>query len=222
MIRLLYFSITLILFLTGCKRDDILHKEFKFCEATINGIQYKDASTFGEMLGGFVVSPFGLNERFFIGIDTIAYLQFELENENDSNDLYNLFGGIAYPENVKFPLLNKEYTIRYNQKFETDKSTAMKFGFYLYEQRKNNPGSLPLGIIILEKFNLWSMNDYISLKGSVTFDSYNKRNKKYQGHFQLYKEAHELGVQDYVINGRFDVSVSKLKIRPMPNEKQRM
>lgn len=51
MIRLLYISITLLLLLGSCKRHEILNQEFIFCEATINDVQYKDASTFGELLG---------------------------------------------------------------------------------------------------------------------------------------------------------------------------
>jgi hypothetical protein len=206
MIRLLYISITLLLLLGSCKRYDILNQEFIFCEATINGAQYKDTSTFKELLG-FQALPFGAKQRFFIARDTIAYLQFKLVNINDPNDLYYLFGGIAYPENEKFPLLNKEYVIKYNQEFETDKSAAMEFEHYLYEQRRNNSSSLPFGVIILEKSKLWTMNDYISLKGGLTFESYNARNNKYQGHFQLYKEADELGIKDYIIIGQFDLSV---------------
>ncbi|MDC2222803.1 hypothetical protein [Bacteroides thetaiotaomicron] len=206
MIRLLYISITLLLLLGSCKRHEILNQEFIFCEATINDVQYKDASTFGELLG-YQTLPFATKERFFIERDTIAYLQFKLVNGNDPNDFYYLFGGITYPENEKFPLLNKEYVIKYSQEFETDKSAAIEFEHYLYEQRRNNPSSLPFGVIMLEENKYWAMNDYISLKGSVTFESYNAKNNKYQGYFQLYKEADELGIKDYVIIGQFDVLV---------------
>ena len=148
--RLLYISIILLMSLGSCKRHEILNQEFIFCEATINNVQYKDASTFKELLG-YQALPFATKERFFIGYDTIAYLQFKLVNNNDPNDFYYLFGGITYPKNEEFPLLNKEYIIKYNQNFETDKFIAVELEHYLYEQRKNNPNILPFGVILLEK-----------------------------------------------------------------------
>lgn len=83
--RLLYISIILLMSLGSCKRHEILNQEFIFCEATINNVQYKDASTFKELLG-YQALPFATKERFFIGYDTIAYLQFKLVNNNDPND----------------------------------------------------------------------------------------------------------------------------------------
>jgi len=205
--RLLYISIIFLMSLGSCKRHEILNQEFRFCEATINNVQYKDASTFKELLG-YQALPFATKERFFIGYDTIAYLQFKLVNNNDSNDFYYLFGGITYPKNEGFPLLNKEYIIKYNQDFETDKFIAVELEHYLYEQRKNNPNILPFGVILLEKDKgLGYKNDYISLKGSMIFESYNTKNNKYQGHFQLYKKADDLGYKDYAIIGQFDVVV---------------
>lgn len=205
--RLAYISIILLLLLGSCKRHEILNQEFIFCESTINNVQYKDASTFEELLG-YQALPFTTKERFFIGYDTIAYLQFKLVNINDPNDFYYLFGGITYPKNEEFPLLNKEYIIKYNQDFETDKFVAFEFEHYLNEQRKNNPNILPFGTILLEKNKGWGYkNDYISLKGKMTFESYNAKHHKYKGQFQLYKEADNLGLKDYAIIGQFDVVV---------------
>lgn len=117
-------------------------------------------------------------------------------------------GGITYPKNEEFPLLNKEYIIKYNQDFETDKFIAVELEHYLYEQRKNNPNILPFGVILLEKDKgLGDKNDYISLNGNMIFESYNTKNNKYQGHFQLYKKADDLGFKDYAIMGQFDVVV---------------
>ena len=41
----------------------------------------------------------------------------------------------------------------------------------------------------------------------MIFESYNTKNNKYQGHFQLYKKTDDLGFKDYAIIGQFDVVV---------------
>lgn len=199
--RLLCIAFLFQTLLGSCQWHDILDSEFIFCEATKNGISYKDASTVRKSLG-YERLPFARKKRFFIGYDSVAYLQFRLTNINIPDDCLYLFGGIVYPENEKFPLLNKEYIIKYNQEFETNKSAAYNFAEYLYEQRKNNKNSLPIGIILLNEENGEYTN---SLEGKLIFNSYNSKNHTYQGYFQLYREDREFGYRNYTIIGQFDV-----------------
>lgn len=198
----------LSLLLTSCHRHDILEDKRVFCEATINGIRYKDNPTVRELLGP-VALPFGTKERFLIGSDTIAYFQFELRNINKQEDFCYLLGGIAFSKYEKFPLLNKKYIIKYDQESEPDRASAYTKLFYLHEQRVNMPDSLPFGITLLEgrdKNGAW-MRNYVSLKGSLIFESYNSKKNKYQGSFLLYKDCNETEDKSYEIIGKFDVSI---------------
>ena len=104
--------------LAGCEKHDIMDIQTTYCKVIINGEEYKDAPTLREELGrhGY---PKSTKERIFIypNQENIAYLQFLLTDRNDKM-CYYLFGGIPFPEGETFPLLNKEYSLRYHPEFD--------------------------------------------------------------------------------------------------------
>ena len=114
----LLLGLIMICALSGCEKHDILDTRTTYCTVFINGEEYKDAPTLREQLGrnGY---PNSTKERIFIRKNqgNIAYLQFLLA-DNEDKKCYYLFGGIPFPEGESFPLLNKEYSLRYHPEFD--------------------------------------------------------------------------------------------------------
>ena len=114
----LLLGLIMICALAGCEKHDILDTRTTYCTIFINGEEYKDAPTLREQLrrNGY---PNSTKERIFIRKNqgNIAYLQFLLA-DNDDKKCYYLFGGIPFPEGESFPLLNKEYSLRYHPEFD--------------------------------------------------------------------------------------------------------
>lgn len=198
---------------TSCHKD-LLEIETVFCRASINGTSYRDAVKVKEVLGGVVTLPLGSSYRFFIGTDTVAYIQFKLKDANNEDDCRFLAGGIAFPKNEEFPALNKEYAISYDSNLEIDRGSFEHIftrGNYLSRLRSEATTPQPYGVMLLydkDDSGTQFRNEYISLSGSIVFERYDAKTQKYAGSFKLHKAAN-VDVKEYDITGNFNVSLLK-------------
>lgn len=199
--------------LVSCKKD-ILEAEQVFCRASINGTSYKDVVKVKEVFGGYNWLPLGASYRFFIGTDTVAYLQFKLKDINNEDDCRFLFGGIVFQKGEEFPLLSKEYAISYDPNLEiSERDIEFTFvrGCYLSGLRSDGATALPYGVMLLldkDDSGTHFRDKYISLQGSVVFERYDAKTKKYTGSFRLRKTASDDG-KSYEITGNFDTNLEK-------------
>ena len=174
----------MIFALEGCDKHDILDTRTTYCKVLINGKEYKDAPTLREQLGrnGYPYST--RKERIFIRKNqgNIAYLQFLLAN-NDDQKCYYLFGGIPFPEEETFPLLNKEYSLHHNPEFDTTDIPVDKITKDYIQSSGNQAG-----IMFIQKHYEISnelINPLYPLSGTIIFTEYNSKNQKYKGTWHM-------------------------------------
>ena len=186
--------------LAGCEKHDILDIRTTYCTVLINGEEYKDAPTLREQLGrrGY---PNSTKERIFIyrNQENIAYLQFLLTDNNDKK-CYYLFGGIPFPEGETFPLLNKEYSLRYHPEFDMTSIPVDRITKDYIQSFDNQDG-----IMFIKKHYKLSnefANSLCPLSGTIIFTEYNPKNKKYKGTWQM-----KNGDENYEIVGEFNSTV---------------
>ena len=199
LIRLL-LGLIIISALVGCEKHDIMDARTTYCKVLINGEEYKDAPTLREQLGrhGY---PNSTKERIFIyrNQENIAYLQFLLTDNNDKK-CYYLFGGIPFPEGETFPLLNKEYSLRYHPEFDMTSIPVDRITKDYIQSSGNQAG-----IMFIQKHYEMS-NELIDplypLSGTIIFTEYNPKNKKYKGTWQM-----KNGDENYEIVGEFNSTV---------------
>ena len=165
--------------MAGCEKHDILDTRTTYCTIFINGEEYKDAPTLREELGrnGY---PNSTKERIFIRKNqgNIAYLQFLLA-DNDDKKCYYLFGGIPFPEGESFPLLNKEYSLRYHPEFDITSIPAGRITENYIQSFGNQAG-----IMFVQKHYEMShelINPLYPLSGTIIFTEHNSKNQKYKG-----------------------------------------
>ena len=186
--------------LVGCEKHDILDTRTTYCTVLINGEEYKDAPTLREQLGrrGY---PNSTKERIFIyrNQENIAYLQFLLTDNNDKK-CYYLFGGIPFPEGETFPILNKEYSLRYHPEFDMTSIPVDRITKDYIQSSGNQAG-----IMFIQKHYEMS-NELIDplypLSGTIIFTEYNPKNEKYKGTWQMKNED-----ENYEIIGEFNSTV---------------
>ena len=177
-------GLIMIFALEGCDKHDILDTRTTYCKVLINGKEYKDAPTLREQLGrnGYPYST--RKERIFIRKNqgNIAYLQFLLAN-NDDQKCYYLFGGIPFPEEETFPLLNKEYSLHHNPEFDTTDIPVDKITKDYIQSSGNQAG-----IMFIQKHYEISnelINPLYPLSGTIIFTEYNSKNQKYKGTWHM-------------------------------------
>ena len=177
-------GLIMIFALEGCDKHDILDTRTTYCKVLINGKEYKDAQTLREQLGrnGYPYST--RKERIFIRKNqgNIAYLQFLLAN-NDDQKCYYLFGGIPFPEEETFPLLNKEYSLHHNPEFDTTDIPVDKITKDYIQSSGNQAG-----IMFIQKHYEISnelINPLYPLSGTIIFTEYNSKNQKYKGTWHM-------------------------------------
>ena len=187
--------------LAGCEKHDIMDIQTTYCKVIINGEEYKDAPTLREELGrhGY---PKSTKERIFIypNQENIAYLQFLLTDRNDKM-CYYLFGGIPFPEGETFPLLNKEYSLRYHPEFDMTSIPAGRITKDYIQSSGNQAG-----IMFVQKHYEMSnelINPLYPLSGTIVFTEYNPKNKKYKGTWHM-----KNGNENYEITGEFNSRVA--------------
>ena len=187
--------------LAGCEKHDIMDIQTTYCKVIINGEEYKDAPTLREELGrhGY---PKSTKERIFIypNQENIAYLQFLLTDRNDKM-CYYLFGGIPFPEGETFPLLNKEYSLRYHPEFDMTSIPAGRITKDYIQSSGNQAG-----IMFVQKHYEMSnelINPLYPLSGTIVFTEYNPKNKKYKGTWHM-----KNGNENYEITGEFNSTVA--------------
>ena len=187
--------------LAGCEKHDIMDIQTTYCKVIINGEEYKDAPTLREELGrhGY---PKSTKERIFIypNQENIAYLQFLLTDRNDKM-CYYLFGGIPFPEGETFPLLNKEYSLRYHPEFDMTSIPAGRITKDYIQSSGNQAG-----IMFVQKHYEMSnelINPLYPLLGTIVFTEYNPKNKKYKGTWHM-----KNGNENYEITGEFNSTVA--------------
>ena len=187
--------------LAGCEKHYILDIQTTYCKVIINGEEYKDAPTLREELGrhGY---PKSTKERIFIypNQENIAYLQFLLTDRNDKM-CYYLFGGIPFPEGETFPLLNKEYSLRYHPEFDMTSIPAGRITKDYIQSSGNQAG-----IMFVQKHYEMSnelINPLYPLSGTIVFTEYNPKNKKYKGTWHM-----KNGNENYEITGEFNSTVA--------------
>ena len=185
----------------GCEKHDILDIRTTYCTVLINGEEYKDAPTLREQLGrhGY---PNSTKERIFIyrNQENIAYLQFLLTDNNDKK-CYYLFGGIPFPEGETFPLLNKEYSLRYHPEFDMTSIPVDRITKDYIQSFDNQDG-----IMFIKKHYKLSnefANSLCPLSGTIIFTEYNPKNKKYKGTWHM-KSIDKDGDENYEIVGEFN------------------
>ena len=200
LIRLL-LGVIIISALAGCEKHDIMDARTTYCKVLINGEEYKDAPTLREQLGrhGY---PNSTKERIFIyrNQENIAYLQFLLTDNNDKK-CYYLFGGIPFPEGETFPLLNKEYSLRYHPEFDMTSIPVDRITKDYIESFDNQDG-----IMFIKKHYKLSnefANSLCPLSGTIIFTEYNPKNKKYKGTWHM-KSIDKDGDENYEIVGEFN------------------
>ena len=179
----LLLGLIMICALAGCEKHNILDIRTTYCTVFINGEEYIDAPTLREQLGrnGY---PNSTKERIFIRKNqgNIAYLQFLLA-DNDDKKCYYLFGGIPFPEGESFPLLNKEYSLRYHPEFDIT-SIPIDRITKDYIQSSGNQA----GIMFIQKHYEISnelINPLYPLSGTIIFTEYNSKNQKYKGTWHM-------------------------------------
>ena len=187
--------------LVGCEKHDIMDARTTYCKVLINGEEYKDAPTLREQLGrrGY---PNSTKERIFIyrNQENIAYLQFLLTDNNDKK-CYYLFGGIPFPEGETFPLLNKEYSLRYHPEFDMTSIPVDRITKDYIQSFDNQDG-----IMFIKKHYKLSnefANSLCPLSGTIIFTEYNPKNKKYKGTWHM-KSIDKDGDENYEIVGEFN------------------
>ena len=198
------FILSLVLF-ASCKKTNELDSEVLLCGATINGVSYKDATTFCEDLymGGFM--PFSNKLRIQMQPDSVVFLQFRLESNQEPKTCFYLYGGIVFDKKEKFPLLNKNYEITYEPKFNTQRSIYGELRAYLTKHRDNGTVQLPFAVIMIEdpvKYGVEREGSF-SLEGTLVFDAYSPKTYQCEGHFKLSNEHAEGVSQRYFVEGRF-------------------
>lgn len=195
----------------GCEKNNILDIKTTYCIATINGQEYKDATTVREELArrGY---PFAIKERIFIGINNnLAYIQFKLSDANGKM-CYYLFGGIPFADGENFPVLNKEYRIYCHPNFDiTGREEENIADDYLEFQTKETSSMYPSGILVLKKYSDITSSSYEtphSLPGIVRFTEFNQTNKKYSGNFIL-QGNDDIEGKHYRIGGELKSTVAQ-------------
>ena len=175
----LLLGLIMICALAGCEKHDILDTRTTYCTIFINGEEYKDAPTLREELGrnGY---PNSTKERIFIRKNqgNIAYLQFLLA-DNDDKKCYYLFGGIPFPEGETFPLLNKEYPLRYHPELDITSIPVDRITKDYIQSFGNQAG-----IMFVQKHYEMShelINPLYPLSGTIIFTEHNSKNQKYKG-----------------------------------------
>jgi hypothetical protein len=186
--------------LAGCEKHDIMDIQTTYCKVIINGEEYKDAPTLKEF--GRHGYPKSTKERIFIypNQENIAYLQFLLTDRNDKM-CYYLFGGIPFPEGETFPLLNKEYSLRYHPEFDMTSIPAGRITKDYIQSSGNQAG-----IMFVQKHYEMSnelINPLYPLSGTIVFTEYNPKNKKYKGTWHM-----KNGNENYEITGEFNSRVA--------------
>ena len=186
--------------LAGCEKHDIMDIQTTYCKVIINGEEYKDAPTLKEF--GRHGYPQSTKERIFIypNQENIAYLQFLLTDRNDKM-CYYLFGGIPFPEGETFPLLNKEYSLRYHPEFDMTSIPAGRITKDYIQSSGNQAG-----IMFVQKHYEMSnelINPLYPLSGTIVFTEYNPKNKKYKGTWHM-----KNGNENYEITGEFNSRVA--------------
>lgn len=200
LIRLL-LGVIIISALAGCEKHDIMDARTTYCKVLINGEEYKDAPTLREQLGRYGY-PNSTKERIFIyrNQENIAYLQFLLTDNNDKK-CYYLFGGIPFPEGETFPILNKEYSLRYHPEFDMTSIPVDRITKDYIESFDNQDGIM----FIKKHYELSNefANSLCPLSGTIIFTEYNPKNKKYKGTWQM-KSIDKDGDENYEIVGEFN------------------
>lgn len=196
----LLLGLIIIFTLAGCEKYDILDTRTTYCKVLINGEEYKDAPTLREQLGrnGY---PHSTKERIFIRKNqgNIAYLQFLLA-DNDDKKCYYLFGGIPFPEGESFPLLNKEYSLRYHPEFDMTSIPVDRITPNYIQSFGNQTG-----IMFIQKHYEMSnefANPLYPLSGTIVFTEYNSKTQKYKGTWHM-----KNGDDNYEITGEFNSTV---------------
>ena len=175
----LLLGLIMICALAGCEKHNILDIRTTYCTVLINGEEYKDAPTLREQLGrnGY---PNSTKERIFIRKNqgNIAYLQFLLA-DNDDKKCYYLFGGIPFPKGETFPLLNKEYPLRYHPELDITSIPVDRITKDYIQSFGNQAG-----IMFVQKHYEMShelINPLYPLSGTIIFTEHNSKNQKYKG-----------------------------------------
>ena len=176
----LLLGLIMIFALEGCDKHDILDIQTTYCTVFINGEEYKDAPTLREQLGRNGYPYSSTKERIFIRKDqgNIAYQQFLLA-DNDDKKCYYLFGGIPFPEGETFPLLNKEYPLRYHPELDITSIPVDRITKDYIQSSGNQ-----VGIMFVQKHYEMSnelINPLYPLSGTIIFTEHNSKNQKYKG-----------------------------------------
>ena len=195
-------GLIMIFALEGCDKHDMLDTQITYCTVLINGEEYKDAPTLREQLGRNGYPYSSTKERIFIRKDqgNIAYLQFLLA-DNGNKKCYYLFGGIPFPEGKSFPLLNKEYSLRYHPELDITSIPVDRITKNYIQSSGNQAG-----IMFVQKHYEMSnelINPLYPLSGTIVFTEYNPKNKKYKGTWHM-----KNGNENYEITGEFNSTVA--------------
>lgn len=178
-IKIIFAVLSLSIF-ASCKQDKDGALTV-YCQANINGDNYRDyfslQDAFLPVQPTLTLMP--NSNRLGVVNDSIFAFQFALRN--DTNKVL-LVGAFIIPQNENFPVLNKEYLLTKNEKYDEDRTTDYHLMHFLGQV--NNSGERINGIAAFFDYSKYYLLT-TSIDGYVTFDRYDRQSNKLEGNIYL-------------------------------------
>ena len=163
-IKIIFAVLSLSIF-ASCKQDKDGALTV-YCQANINGDNYRDY--------------FSLQDAFLPVQPTLTLMP----NSNRLGVVNKvlLVGAFIIPQNENFPVLNKEYLLTKNEKYDEDRTTDYHLMHFLGQV--NNSGERINGIAAFFDYSKYYLLT-TSIDGYVTFDRYDRQSNKLEGNIYL-------------------------------------
>lgn len=179
-VSILLFFATLTV---GCKKVDILSLKTNYGEAMVNGVKLYDYATVEEKLASSMAPRLMPLADLFKNGD-IFYLQTTLRKEDESDPSNFWFILMGIPADDSFPVLNKEYSIVFNENVDYGSvHNSFEYTHELNNLPDSGKGDEPIGIAGISTPT--SGFELIPLTGKICMYKYDNKSGIYYFHYTL-------------------------------------